>query len=324
MTSGISVIICCYNSANRILPTLEHLRFQKVLDNIKWELILVDNACTDGTVDMAEKFWDRNKTEIPLIIVYEVKPGLIYARKKGILAANFQYIVFCDDDNWLAQDYLLKAAEMLDKNPLYGIIGGNIEGVTEGAFPNWFEKFQSGYAVGNSFNSEKDVSKIGVPGAGMVIRKKICLDVFNDEIPMLCSGRIGGKLISGDDGEICMRSYLLGYKTLYSPNLQLKHYIDQKRLTITYRDDLFNNFSLTHNINENYRRLQKVTKLNYLRKLGLFTYCFAKYILSFLIRSEIMLRFSEPYLFFLSELKIFAKSDTKQILNFYKFTKKVN
>ena len=53
----ISVIICCYNSENRIVPTLEHLSRQ-TLGQLSCEIILVDNNCSDGTIDLAKKTWD--------------------------------------------------------------------------------------------------------------------------------------------------------------------------------------------------------------------------------------------------------------------------
>ena len=48
MASGISVIICCYNSSLRLDETLKHLINQKT-HGFNWELIVVDNASTDNT-----------------------------------------------------------------------------------------------------------------------------------------------------------------------------------------------------------------------------------------------------------------------------------
>ena len=45
---GVSVVICTYDGRDRIVFALEHLVRQKAR-NIPWEIIVVANACTDGT-----------------------------------------------------------------------------------------------------------------------------------------------------------------------------------------------------------------------------------------------------------------------------------
>lgn len=53
-TLGISIMICCYNSEKRIVPTLQHLSKLKT-DGIAVEIILVNNASTDDTEMVAGK-----------------------------------------------------------------------------------------------------------------------------------------------------------------------------------------------------------------------------------------------------------------------------
>ena len=48
-TLGVSIVICCHNSAKLLPRTLEHLRAQEVDSTIPWEVIVVDNASTDNT-----------------------------------------------------------------------------------------------------------------------------------------------------------------------------------------------------------------------------------------------------------------------------------
>jgi len=56
---GVSVIICCYNSANKIKNVLKHLEEQKGTELIPWEVIVVDNASSDYTFEVAKKSWKR-------------------------------------------------------------------------------------------------------------------------------------------------------------------------------------------------------------------------------------------------------------------------
>ena len=106
----ISVIICCYNSSSRIVPTLEHLLLQKRSYVIKWELIIVDNNSTDNLESIVNKVWEQSN--IPLSIVKESQPGLSFARMKGIETATSDLLIFCDDDNWLASNFIQKSFEI--------------------------------------------------------------------------------------------------------------------------------------------------------------------------------------------------------------------
>ena len=58
--SGISVIVCCYNSAAVIEGTLEKLAGQKFKTVFPKEVILVNNNCTDDTGGIAEQIWKKN------------------------------------------------------------------------------------------------------------------------------------------------------------------------------------------------------------------------------------------------------------------------
>src|SRR5262245_41018784 len=105
---GVSVIVCCYNSADRLPETLKHIAMQNVPDSILWEVIIVNNNSTDETEKVAISEWSRYHLSVPFKVVNESKPGLNFARKKGVENAGFSLLLFCDDDNWLDEDYLAK------------------------------------------------------------------------------------------------------------------------------------------------------------------------------------------------------------------------
>ena len=109
---GISIIICCYNGASRITDALKHLSKQKV-NGIAWEILPVDNASTDNTEKVATKFWSTVGVKPMLRIIHESKPGLSFARERGIQEAKFDIIIFCDDDNWLCDTYVQTAHRII-------------------------------------------------------------------------------------------------------------------------------------------------------------------------------------------------------------------
>src|SRR5690349_14636867 len=98
MNGGVTVIICCYNSASRIGETILHLANQIVPQGSQAEILVINNASKDNTVNVAEEAWRRCKhTNMELRIVDEPRPGLMYARQKGIENATFDLMIFCDD-----------------------------------------------------------------------------------------------------------------------------------------------------------------------------------------------------------------------------------
>src|SRR5260221_11052912 len=106
MPSGISVIVCCFNSATRISPTLKHLYNQKNISSSSWEIIIINNCSTDNTTEKATQVWDSFSSNKPSFkIVNESTPGLSVARQKGIDESYYDYVLFCDDDNWLEENY---------------------------------------------------------------------------------------------------------------------------------------------------------------------------------------------------------------------------
>lgn len=249
MNSGISVIICCYNSEKVIARTILHLAKQKYLSNIEWEIILVDNNCIDQTTTISSNTWKEMGAPTKLIIVKESISGLSYARKKGLSFASFDYIVFCDDDNWLDDSYLKKSFEILKNQPNVGAVGGRSIAASNIDLPNWFYQYQESYAVGIQALKTGDVSKRGyLWGAGIVIRKELIFEAYNRGFKYYLTGRKGNELLAGDDSEICKWILLLGYDLWYDESLKFQHFIADHRLDLLYLNKMQKGFALSDDI----------------------------------------------------------------------------
>lgn len=234
----ISVIICCYNSENRIVATLEHLSKQS-LRILQCEIILVDNNCTDSTTDLAKQAWESFGNPFQLKIIKESKPGLSYARMCGVFAAKGEIIVFCDDDNWLNENYLSIAFETMKINSRIGVLAGQSNAISDTVIPNWFYTYYGAYACGVlGLNSGNVTNRLWVWGAGMVLRTKIIIDLYS-KFNHLSSDRKGSSLDSGGDVEICLWHVISGYQLWYEENLYLDHYMPSDRLCKNYADNLF-------------------------------------------------------------------------------------
>ena len=235
MTKGVSVIVCCYNSSSRIERTLYHLANQ--VATIDWEVILVDNASTDDTSSIARHAWRATgRTDIPFSIVNEPIAGLTYARQKGVEAARYPTLVFCDDDNWLDETYISEAHRILSEHPSIGALGGI--GIPQGEIqlPEWFDKYKFGYACYRQADCDGELTDplATLFGAGMVVRKSALILLQRKEFEPFLSDRKGSALTAGGDTELCFALRMIGYKLWFSSRLTFRHYIPAARLTADY------------------------------------------------------------------------------------------
>src|ERR1700744_2439989 len=147
-TSGISILICTHNGQKNLPETLKHVAAQKVSADLQWEVMLVNNASIDDTVATALKIWDEYKS-IPLVIIDEKKPGKDKAVDAGLYNAKYRYVIICDDDNWLNDDYVQTAYTIMEQDPAIGILGGKGVPEFEVEPPDWFFNYQVYYAIGD-------------------------------------------------------------------------------------------------------------------------------------------------------------------------------
>lgn len=232
----LSVVVCCYNSTKRLEPTLKHLAAQQTRPDCHWEIVLVDNNSTDDTREAAPRIWQSFGSKIPFRLVSEPKPGLAFARKKGIDEAQAELILFCDDDNWLEDNYIQTACDLMKSDPKIAMLGGVGQAVSDTDLPEWFDSMRLAYAVGPQAEQDGDITftKGFVYGAGSIIRKPVLLEIYRKGFVNLLTDRIGKTLVSGGDNEIGYVMALSGWKIHYSSQLKFHHFLPSSRLTLPY------------------------------------------------------------------------------------------
>lgn len=102
-----SVIVPAHNSSAYIRKCLHSIKMQTFKD---YELIVVCDACTDNTAQVALGYADR------VITTDHGMDGL--ARNAGIDAANGKWLMFLDDDDWWIHEYVLEEVF----NTIYSIV----------------------------------------------------------------------------------------------------------------------------------------------------------------------------------------------------------
>jgi len=92
----VSIIIPVYNSEKFIVETIESV-LNQTYNN--WELILIDDASTDKSVDVINsKYNDESRIKL---ITLEQNQGAAYARNMGLKKMSGEFLCFLDsDDIW--------------------------------------------------------------------------------------------------------------------------------------------------------------------------------------------------------------------------------
>lgn len=282
MINKISIILCCYNSVQKLPRTLEHLAKQKLSADLSYEVIVVDNASTDNTAEFALSYWGTLNSDVSLRVVREDTPGLVYARICGVHAAQYELLIFCDDDNWLREDYVQNAYDLMNQMPDVGVLGGQSVLAPHIDAPDWWEEHQGNYAVGKQLPLSGYANERGfLYGAGMVTRKSIAEKVLDLRYPFLLVGRKGDICLSGEDGEYCQRVMLMGLHLYYSEKLFYWHDISSSRLCREYLYQLLKSFEPGGVIIEKYYYIRRYYTQNSIQKLlilmkRLLLYIFAK------------------------------------------------
>jgi glycosyltransferase involved in cell wall biosynthesis len=233
MKYGVSIVVCTYNGAARLPETIRHIAAQKVPKHIQWEFIIINNASTDNTHEIARHLWEEGNSPAPLRIVAEPQPGLSYARSKGFEEAQYEFILMCDDDNWLSPGYIRLVYEVMIANSSIGALGGKGTLVYEEEPPEWVKAF-SVFAAGEQAAKSGLVKRNTLYGAGCVIRKSAYNIIREAGFRSLLTDRLGKELSSGGDYELCYALVMAGYDIWYDERLTFKHYIPKDRFTREY------------------------------------------------------------------------------------------
>jgi glycosyltransferase involved in cell wall biosynthesis len=201
-----------------------------------WELIVVDNNSTAAVGERFDVSWHPNGKH-----VLEEELGLTAARLRGIAEARGSVLVFVDDDNVLAPDFLCCAARIGSDYPFLGAWGGTIDPDFEEQPPAWTAAYWSGLAIRRVENAiwtnAPDYSPAQPCGAGMCIRAEVgraYASALRSSLVRRQLDRKGKSLISLGDTDIVLTAADLKLGWGIFPQLKLTHLIPAERLTEDY------------------------------------------------------------------------------------------
>ena len=98
-TVEFSVIVPAYNASRFLHRCISSVQAQGVTD---WELIIVDDGSEDGSAELLDAYV---KEDPRIRVIHQKNTGQFFARRRGIDAAQGDYLVFLDsDDAWMTGD----------------------------------------------------------------------------------------------------------------------------------------------------------------------------------------------------------------------------
>ncbi len=247
----ISVTIATHNRVELLLRTLDSLFCAdwSVVDECP-EIIVVENACTDGTVEAVLRIIEevrcngarcagdrpivsgRCGTGLECRVVSEPRVGLGWARRRCVEESSGDIVAFLDDDV-LVDPQWPRGLVSAFAEPAVGAAGGRVIGWWEAcARPEWLtpdlEWVVSLYDKGTLFRRQEVPEGIG---ANFAVRRKV-FDVvgsFDGEL-----GRCGKKLSGGEESDLFRRIAAAGFLGVYAGPMMVAHWVAPSRLESSY------------------------------------------------------------------------------------------
>lgn len=221
----ISAIVSTYNRAH-FLPILFDSIISQSVGFEQYEVVIVNNNCTDNTEEVCKKFIaDHPKIQITYCI--ETSQGLSYGRNRGISESKGELVTFLDDDAFLAPDFFEKTLSFFKHSSEVNAIGGKILLHYMKEKPAWLNPFMSsllGYF--NCGDKEKVFTNSYFRGSNMTFRK--CLfkkyEGFNTSL-----GRVGKQLFGNEEKELFYRLKSKGEEMWYVPSTVVYHLVPIER-----------------------------------------------------------------------------------------------
>lgn len=239
--SGLSVIICAHNPrADYLRRVLEALRAQ-TLPVAQWELLLIDNASKEPLAGQWDLSWQPQGR-----CLREENLGLTPARLRGIKESRGETLVFVDDDNVLARDYLEQAQAIAGAWPKLGAWGGSCEPeFEEPPAPDVARKV--GHLALRTVDREVwcnfAADYQAVPfGAGLCVRRAVAeayWKLAQDNQARIALDRKGTSLASAGDLDLALTAHDVGLGTGLFPQLRLVHIIPARRVQKDYLIKLY-------------------------------------------------------------------------------------
>ena len=222
----VSVIIPTRERPDSLVVTLKDLI---ALNYPHYEIIIVDNAPTsDATAQVVQQFLHTGRVRY----VREDRPGIEWARNRGVAESKSDIVAFTDDDVRVDRYWLVSIARAFACGDNVGCVTGlTLPAELEAPSQLWFEQF-GGFNKGftrRTYDLDQHrpddrlfpytAGKFG-SGVNMAIRTSVLrrLSGFDPSLGAGSPARAGG------DIDLYFRIVTRGYQLVYEPNALIHHF----------------------------------------------------------------------------------------------------
>lgn len=262
----LSIVIVSFNTLEMTRQTI-----LSVLDTAKgfeYEIIVVDNNSTDGSLEMLQELGEKNKSII--VIANEENLGFSKANNRGVKKSSGEYILFLNSDTMLSERTLEEMLGFMKQNPEAGVAtckllltSGEVDDASHRGFPTPWRSFCHFSGLSTLFPRSRIFAgyTLGWMDLSKTHEIEACAGAF-----MIVPRIVGEKIrwwdedffFYGEDLDFCYKVKELGYKIYYVPEFECLHYkgvssgIKKISSTITHA----NNESKKRVIKERFRAMK--------------------------------------------------------------------
>jgi len=226
--TDVSIIVVAWNVRKLLYDCLKSVYDQT--EGVDFEVIYVDNASEDGSVDMV-------KSEFPQVKIIEnsQNEGFIKANNQAIQIAQGRYVLLLNSDTIVLDNAIEKIVKFADAHPEAGVVGCKVLNPDKTLQRNCF-MYPS---VLNMFLSATYLYKI-FPKSRFFGRERMTWWDFDyaSEVETICGScslvqkkaieQVGlmdeAYFVYGDDPDWCYRFKKNGWKIMFTPGAQIIHY----------------------------------------------------------------------------------------------------
>ena len=201
----ISIIIVSYNTADLICNCLDSVLSN---DGSSIEIIVVDNASTDGSVDLI-----RGKYENVQVISNIKNVGFAAANNQALPLCSGRYILFLNPDTEVMPHFFENLIQYMDTHHNIGLAGTKIVD-TDGTL-----QWSISYKYPGHRYAKPEIS--GLPGS-IAALLGACMIVRSELITIL-GGFDEDYFLYGEDQDLCLRIRKSGYKLGYVDDSSIIH-----------------------------------------------------------------------------------------------------
>lgn len=227
----VTVALCTWNRSALLRQTLAPMAELRVPPGLSWQLLIIDNNCTDDTPAVVASFSGL----LPLDRIEEKAQGLSNARNRALAEANGSHILFTDEDVLVDRAWLASFCRAVQTYPDAAAFGGPIrplfavppDPILVEAFPELKAGFCGlDYGLPEGLLEERR----DIFGANMGFRMDAVGDIqFNPDLGLGPHGRF-----DGEEVDFVRRLRAEGGRVVWVPDMRVERFVEPTRARLQY------------------------------------------------------------------------------------------